>query len=115
MRGWTSSFVPGLDPSTAVTSATGERSARARPSASNSRGGHESSDSTKITASRVGGAAPGGYSIAVQNLASGDQWSYAFNPPAAATSFTINMPGGVSQQVDLAAGQIQRGEQLLIG
>jgi flagellar hook-associated protein 2 len=65
----------------------------------------ESSDSTKITASRVGGAAPGGYSIAVQNLASGDQWSYAFNPPAAATSFTINMPGGVSQQVDLAAGQ----------
>src|SRR5919112_3144667 len=65
----------------------------------------ESSDSTKITASRVGGAAPGGYSLIVQNLASGDQWSYKFNPPAAATSFTINMPGGVSQQVDLAAGQ----------
>ena len=65
----------------------------------------ESSDSTKITATRVGGAAPGGYSIAVQNLASGDQWSFQYNQPAADTSFTINMPGGVSQQVDLKAGQ----------
>jgi flagellar hook-associated protein 2 len=65
----------------------------------------ESNDATKITATRLGGAAPGGYAISVSNLASGDQWSYAFNPPAAATSFTINMPGGVSQQVDLAAGQ----------
>ena len=65
----------------------------------------ESSDSTKITAARVGGAAPGAYSISVQNLASGDQWSFKYNQPTADTSFTINMPGGVSQQVDLKAGQ----------
>jgi len=65
----------------------------------------ESSDATKITATRVAGAAPGGYAISVQNLASGDQWSYAYNEPAADTFFTINMPGGVTQQVDLAAGQ----------
>src|SRR4051794_20443109 len=66
----------------------------------------ESSDSTKITAARVGGAAPGGYSIAVQNLASGDQWSFKWNAPTADTSFTINVPGsGASQQVDLKAGQ----------
>src|SRR3954468_249025 len=65
----------------------------------------ESSDATKITAARVGGAAPGGYSVAVQNLASGDQWSFKYTAPTADTSFTINMPGGVSQQVDLKAGQ----------
>src|SRR5215217_7389307 len=39
----------------------------------------ESSDNTKITATRVGGAAPGGYAIAVANLASGDQWSFAYD------------------------------------
>ena len=65
----------------------------------------ESSDSTKVTASRVAGAAPGGYAISVSNLASGDQWSYKFNPPAADTSFTITMQGGATQTVNLAAGQ----------
>ncbi len=65
----------------------------------------ESSNTAKITASRVGGAAPGGYAISVSNLASGDQWSYAYNAPAAATSFTITMQGGATQTVDLAAGQ----------
>src|ERR1700710_1333664 len=49
----------------------------------------ESSDTSKVTASRVAGAAPGPYALSVGNLASGDQWSYAFNPPAADTSFTI--------------------------
>src|SRR5690349_15706367 len=38
----------------------------------------ESSDTTKITAARVAGAAPGGYSVSVQNLASGDQWSFKY-------------------------------------
>ena len=64
----------------------------------------ESSDSTKITATRVGGAAPGGYSIAVANLASGDQWSFAYDPPAAATSFDITTSTG-TQSVTVAAGQ----------
>src|SRR4051794_38611692 len=65
----------------------------------------ESNDTTKVTATRVGGAAPGGYSLSVTNLASGDQWSYAYSAPAADTAFTITMAGGATQTVDLAAGQ----------
>jgi len=64
----------------------------------------ESSDSTKITAARVAGAAPGGYSIAVRTLASGDQWSFSYAPPAADTTFDITTSTG-TQQVTLAAGQ----------
>lgn len=64
----------------------------------------ESSDSTKITATRVGGAAPGGYSIAVRQLAAGDQWSFKYTAPAADTSFTITTSTG-TQTVNLTAGQ----------
>jgi flagellar hook-associated protein 2 len=64
----------------------------------------ESSNTAKVTATRVGGAAPGGYSLSVSRLASGDQWSYKFNPPTADTSFTITTSTG-SQQVNLTAGQ----------
>ena len=64
----------------------------------------ESSDSTKVTATRVGGAAPGGYTISVTQLASGDQWSYKYTPPAADTSFQITTSSG-TQTVNLAAGQ----------
>src|SRR4051794_3905353 len=64
----------------------------------------ESSDTTKVTATRVAGAAPGVYSISVSQLASGDQWSYSYAPPAADTSFTITQGAG-SQVVNLKAGQ----------
>lgn len=64
----------------------------------------ESSDSTKVAATRVGGAAPGGYTISVTQLASGDQWSYKYTPPAADTSFQITTSSG-TQTVNLAAGQ----------
>jgi flagellar hook-associated protein 2 len=65
----------------------------------------ESSDSTKITASRVGGAGPGAYSVSVSRLAAGDQWSYAFKAPTADTSFTItNTKTGVGQVVNLTSG-----------
>jgi flagellar hook-associated protein 2 len=64
----------------------------------------ESSDSTKVTASRVGGAGPGAYAISVSRLASGDQWSFTYNPPATDTSFTITQ-GAASQVVNLTAGQ----------
>ena len=63
----------------------------------------ESSNTAKVTATRVGGAAPGGYSLTVSRLASGDQWSYEYNVPAADTSFTITTSTG-SQQVNLTAG-----------
>jgi flagellar hook-associated protein 2 len=64
----------------------------------------ESSNTAKVTATRVGGAAPGGYSLTVSRLASGDQWSYKYTPPAADTSFTITTSTG-TQQVNLTAGQ----------
>src|SRR5215213_2547911 len=59
---------------------------------------------TQTTAARVAGAAPGGYSIAVRTLASGDQWSFSYAPPAADTTFDITTSTG-TQQVTLAAGQ----------
>jgi flagellar hook-associated protein 2 len=64
----------------------------------------ESSDTAKVTASRVGGAAPGGYSLTVSRLASGDQFSFGYTAPSAATSFTISTISG-NQTVNLAAGQ----------
>ncbi|MEA2443060.1 MAG: flagellar hook-associated protein 2 [Thermoleophilales bacterium] len=64
----------------------------------------ESGDTGKITATRVAGAAPGIYSISVSQLASGDQWSYAYAPPVAATSFTITQ-GTASQVVNVGAAQ----------
>jgi flagellar hook-associated protein 2 len=65
----------------------------------------ESSDATKVTATRVGGAGPGAYPVSVSRLAAGDQWSYKFTPPTADTSFTItNTKTGVGQAVDLKAG-----------
>jgi flagellar hook-associated protein 2 len=64
----------------------------------------ESNDTSKITATRTGGAAPGGYAITVSRMASGDQWSFSYAPPAAATSFTITQ-GATSQVVNLTAGQ----------
>src|SRR5215217_2926790 len=64
----------------------------------------ESSDKDLISATRVGGAAPGITTISVSRVASGDQWSFAYAPPAAAASFQITTSAGV-QTVDLAAGQ----------
>ena len=49
----------------------------------------ESSDAAKISATRVGGAGPGGYSISVSKLASGDQWSFDYTKPASDTTLTI--------------------------
>jgi flagellar hook-associated protein 2 len=41
------------------------------------------SDTTKLTATRLSGAAPGGHELAVANLARSEQRSYAFTPGAA--------------------------------
>src|SRR4051812_25398565 len=54
----------------------------------------DSSDATKISASRVGGAAPGAYQVSVSKLASGDQYSMAFQTPAADTEFKISTASG---------------------
>jgi flagellar hook-associated protein 2 len=64
----------------------------------------ESTDPTKITATRVAGAAPGAYSVSVSRLAVADQWDYKYNVPATATSFTITM-GAATQVVNVKANQ----------
>jgi flagellar hook-associated protein 2 len=61
------------------------------------------SDSTKVSASAVSGAAPGSYSLAVQQLATSDQWSFKYTAPAADTSFQVTTASG-PQTVNLAAG-----------
>jgi flagellar hook-associated protein 2 len=63
----------------------------------------ESSDKDLSSATRVGGAAPGISTISVSRVASGDQWSYAYNPPAADGTFTITQ-GSSSQVVNVTAG-----------
>jgi flagellar hook-associated protein 2 len=49
----------------------------------------ESSDTTKVTAERLGGTGPGGYNVEVISLARAEQRTYAFTPSAAATTITI--------------------------
>jgi flagellar hook-associated protein 2 len=61
------------------------------------------SDSTKMSASAVAGAAPGSYQLAVQALATSDQWSFKYTAPTADTSFTVTTSSG-PQTVNLAAG-----------
>ena len=55
------------------------------------------SDATKLTATRLSGAAPGGHEIAVSNLARSEQRSYAFTAGAATLSI-----GATQVQLDAA-------------
>jgi flagellar hook-associated protein 2 len=55
------------------------------------------SDTTKLSATRTGAAAPGGHEIVVQNLARAEQRSYTFTPGAA----TLDV-GGTSVTLDAA-------------
>jgi flagellar hook-associated protein 2 len=63
----------------------------------------DSSDNSKLGVTRTGGAGPGGYTVSVSQLASSDQWTYKYTPPAADTSFQITTASG-QQTVNLAAG-----------
>ena len=65
----------------------------------------ESSDTTKVAARATGGIGPGGYEVAVTQLASAARKTYAYAPPAAASQLEILDKDGVSRAtVDLAAG-----------
>ena len=64
----------------------------------------ESNDTSKITATRTGGAAPGSNTLYVTRMASGDQQSFKYTPPPADTTFQISTISG-NQTVNLAAGQ----------
>lgn len=49
----------------------------------------ESSDTTRLTATLHGGAAPGGYAISVTQLATSSQQTFTFTPQAAASTITV--------------------------
>lgn len=59
----------------------------------------DTSDPTRATARRTGGAGAGGYELEVTSLAGAEQRTFAYAAPAAATTLTIG-----AAVVDLAAG-----------
>jgi flagellar hook-associated protein 2 len=65
----------------------------------------ESGDSTKLTATRTGGAPPGGYDVAITQLATAERRTYAFASPAADGPMKIlNGDGTERASIDLKAG-----------
>jgi flagellar hook-associated protein 2 len=59
----------------------------------------DSSDATKIAVSQLSGSGPGSYNVAVTQLATSDQHTYSYTPPAAASTIAIG-----SQSIPVAAG-----------
>lgn len=59
----------------------------------------ESSDTTKLGATRISGAGAGGYQVAITRLAAAEQRTYAYTSSGSAGTITV---GGVS--IDIAAG-----------
>jgi flagellar hook-associated protein 2 len=64
-----------------------------------------SGDDTKVGATRLAGAPPGGYDIAITQLASAERHTYAYTPPAADGPLEIrNQDGTLRASVGLKAG-----------
>jgi flagellar hook-associated protein 2 len=65
----------------------------------------ESGDTTKVTATRTSGAAPGGYDLAINQLATAARQTYSFVSPAADGTLDIaNADGTARTSVNLKAG-----------
>jgi flagellar hook-associated protein 2 len=65
----------------------------------------ESGDTSKVTVSRIGGAPPGGYDIAITQLASAERQTFAFASPAADGTLDIaNADGSARTSIALKAG-----------
>lgn len=65
----------------------------------------ESGDTTKFTATRTGGAAPGGYDVQVNQLASAERQTYGFVAPTADGTLDIaNADGSARVSVAVKAG-----------
>jgi flagellar hook-associated protein 2 len=65
----------------------------------------ESADPSKFTVTRTAGAAPGGYDVAVNQLASAERQTYGFASPAADGTLDIaNADGSARASVNLKAG-----------
>jgi flagellar hook-associated protein 2 len=65
----------------------------------------ESGDATKLTATRTGGAPPGGYDVAITQLATAERRTYDFQSPAADGPLKVlNKDGTERASIDLKAG-----------
>ncbi|HEV7495132.1 flagellar filament capping protein FliD [Baekduia sp.] len=65
----------------------------------------ETGDATKVTVSRTGGAPPGGYDVAVNQLASAERQTFSFVSPSADGTLDIaNADGSARTSVALKAG-----------
>jgi flagellar hook-associated protein 2 len=65
----------------------------------------ESGDATKLTATRTGGAPPGGYDVSISQLATAERRTYGFQSPAADGPLKIlNQNGTERASIDLKAG-----------
>lgn len=65
----------------------------------------ETADATKVTATRVGGAPPGGYDVAITQLASAERQTFSFASPAADGTLDIaNADGSPRTSIALKAG-----------
>jgi flagellar hook-associated protein 2 len=65
----------------------------------------ESTDSSKFTVSRTGGAPPGGYDVSVDQLASAERQTWSFTSPTSDGQMVINNADGTQRAtVDLRAG-----------
>ncbi len=65
----------------------------------------ETGDATKVTVSRTGGAPPGGYDVAVNQLASAERQTFSFVSPSADGTLDIaNADGSARTSVPLKAG-----------
>jgi flagellar hook-associated protein 2 len=65
----------------------------------------ESADPSKVTVTRTGGAAPGGYDVAVDQLAAAARQTYGFTSPAADGTLEItNADGSSRASIPLKAG-----------
>jgi flagellar hook-associated protein 2 len=65
----------------------------------------ETADATKVTVSRTGGAPPGGYDVAISQLASAERQTFSFVSPAADGTLDIaNADGSARTSIALKAG-----------
>lgn len=63
-----------------------------------------SADESKVSVTRTAGAPPGGYDIAISQLASAERRTYDFQPSASATQLQLfNQDGSTRATIDLAA------------
>jgi flagellar hook-associated protein 2 len=65
----------------------------------------ETGDATKVTATRIGGAPPGGYDVAITQLASAERQTFSFVSPGADGTLDIaNANGSARTSIALKAG-----------